>query len=205
MAMANVRDVSIEELAIDLGTAEGCERLAAELSGHGYVPDVVINNAGFGLAGRAAELERQEQLQMIDLNIRALTDLTLRFLPGMLARRGGGIINVASVAAFMPGPGMAVYFASKAYVLSFTDALAEELLTCAVLEHETGSPRCPSENTDQNVGGARGHRCDVGGRRGRTCLPSLDSVDGRPETIQSRQPHRRCFDYGGGKSGYFHR
>ena len=133
--------------------AQGCERLAGELGDRGFVPDVVINNAGFGLAGKAAELDAQEQLRMIDLNIRALTDLTLRFLPGMLARRRGGIINVASVAAFMPGPGMAVYFASKAYVLSFTDALAEELRGTGV--HATSLCPGPVETGFQQRAGMR--------------------------------------------------
>jgi short-subunit dehydrogenase len=74
-----------------------------------------------------AELSRDEQLRMIDLNVRVLTDLTLRFLPAMLARKAGGIINVASIAGFMPGPMMAVYFATKNYVVSFGDALNSEL------------------------------------------------------------------------------
>ena len=82
--------------------------------------------AGFGLAGTAAALDRNEQLGMIDLNIRALTELSLYFVDS-LARHRGGILNVASVAAFLPGPGMAVYYASKAYVLSFSEALHREL------------------------------------------------------------------------------
>jgi short-subunit dehydrogenase len=147
------RDVPVTALAIDLGETRGCERLGDELAERGFVPDVVINNAGFGLAGKAAELDAQEQLRMIDLNIRALTDLTLRFLPGMLARRHGGIINVASVAAFMPGPGMAVYFASKAYVLSFTDALAEELRGTGV--HATSLCPGPVETGFQQRAGMR--------------------------------------------------
>jgi short-subunit dehydrogenase len=88
---------------------------------------VVVNNAGFGLIGPMAELSRNEQLQMIDLNVRVLTDLTLHFLPAMVARKAGGIINVASIAGFMPGPMMAVYFATKNYVVSFGDALNSEL------------------------------------------------------------------------------
>ena len=87
---------------------------------------IVVNNAGFGLHGAAAELDRAEQLAMIDLNVRALTDLSLRWIDG-IARHKGGILNVASVAGFLPGPGMAVYYASKAYVLSFTEALSREL------------------------------------------------------------------------------
>lgn len=119
--------VEIEVFQLDLGLSESGGRLAASLEQRGFVPDILINNAGFGLAGHAVDLAREEQLRMIDLNIRALTDLSLRFLPAMIAKRSGGVLNVASVAGFMPGPGMAVYFATKAYVLSFSDALSEEL------------------------------------------------------------------------------
>ena len=87
---------------------------------------IVVNNAGFGLHGHAAELDRAEQLAMLDLNVRALTDLSLRWIDGIVKHKGG-ILNVASVAGFLPGPGMAVYYASKSYVLSFTEALAREL------------------------------------------------------------------------------
>ena len=92
----------------------------------GLSPQFVVNNAGFGLSGAAAALSRDEQLGMIDLNVRALTELSLTFVDS-LARHRGGILNVASIAAFLPGPGMAVYYASKAYVLSFTEALHREL------------------------------------------------------------------------------
>jgi len=119
--------VEVDVFALDLGVPESGARLAAMLDQRGFVPDILINNAGFGLAGNAVDLSRDEQLRMIDLNVRALTDLSLRLLPAMIAKRHGGIINVASVAGFMPGPGMAVYFATKAYVVSFSDALSEEL------------------------------------------------------------------------------
>jgi short-subunit dehydrogenase len=92
----------------------------------GLEPDVVVNNAGFGLVGESARLDRTEQLAMIDLNVRALTELSLAFVDA-LERRRGGILNVASVAGFLPGPRMAVYYASKAYVLSFSQALHREL------------------------------------------------------------------------------
>lgn len=118
--------VAAHVFAVDLATAQGCDSLAAQLEEHALVPDILINNAGHGLVGKAAMLPREAQLAMADLNVRSLTDLTLRYLPGMLARGRGGILNLASTAAFMPGPNMAVYFATKAYVLSFTDALAEE-------------------------------------------------------------------------------
>jgi short-subunit dehydrogenase len=113
-------------LAIDLGQRDAVTRIAAELSSRGLEPEIVVNNAGFGLAGAAADLDRNEQLGMIDLNIRALTELSLAFVDS-LARHRGGILNVASVAAFLPGPEMAVYYASKAYVLSFSEALHREL------------------------------------------------------------------------------
>jgi hypothetical protein len=114
--------------------------LAAELAERNLVPNVVINSAGFGLIGHSVELSREEQLAMIDLNVRVLTDLTLRYLPSMIAGKSGGIINVASVAGFMPGPMMAVYFATKNYVLSFGDALASELKGTGV----TITTLCPS-------------------------------------------------------------
>jgi uncharacterized protein len=119
--------VAVHVMALDLNEANAVETLMAEMASRKLVPAVVINNAGFGLVGPMAELSRDEQLRMIDLNVRVLTDLTLRFLPAMVAKKSGGIINVASVAGFMPGPMMAVYFATKNYVLSFGDALNSEL------------------------------------------------------------------------------
>ena len=113
-------------LSADLEKRDAISSLAAELTARGVEPQIVVNNAGFGLLGRAETLGREEQLAMIDLNIRALTELSLAFVDS-LARHRGGILNVASVAAFMPGPGMAVYYASKAYVLSFSEALHQEL------------------------------------------------------------------------------
>ena len=113
-------------LGLDLGRRDAVSTLAAELTARGLEPEIVVNNAGFGLVGPAAALSRDEQLAMIDLNARALTELSLAFVES-LARHRGGILNVASVAAFMPGPGMAVYYASKAYVLSFSEALHHEL------------------------------------------------------------------------------
>jgi uncharacterized protein len=113
-------------LALDLERRDAAARIAAELTAQGLEPANVVNNAGFGLAGDAATLDRDEQLGMIDLNIRTLTELSLAFVDS-LARHKGGILNVASVAAFLPGPGMAVYYATKAYVLSFSEALHREL------------------------------------------------------------------------------
>lgn len=113
-------------LPLDLVQRDAVTRLAAALNANGVEPDNVVNNAGFGLAGNAASLDRDDQLAMIDLNMRALTELSL-FFADSLVRHRGGILNVASIAGFVPGPGMAVYYASKAYVLSFSEALHEEL------------------------------------------------------------------------------
>ncbi len=113
-------------IAADLGHPEGPAKLADALQAAGLEPAILVNNAGFGLLGDAAKLDRTQQLAIVDLNNRALTDLTLRFLDS-ITRHKGGILNVASIAGFMPGPGMAVYHASKAYVVSLTEALHQEL------------------------------------------------------------------------------
>jgi len=113
-------------LPLDLGQRDAVARIAAALKADGLEVQNVVNNAGYGLAGKAAELDRDDQLAMIDLNVRALTELSLAFADS-LARLRGGILNVASVAGFLPGPGMAVYYASKAFVLSFSEALHQEL------------------------------------------------------------------------------
>lgn len=110
----------------DLGKPGAADRLATCIAQAGGRVSTLVNNAGFGLNGPVAELDRADQLGIVDVNVRALTDLTLRFLPDIIAARGG-ILNVASTAAFQPGPGMAIYYASKAYVLSFSEALAHEL------------------------------------------------------------------------------
>jgi len=116
-----------EIVALDLAEPGAPERLVAELAGRGLEVAALINNAGFGLAGRFDALPLERQAGMIDLNVRALTELCRLVLPPMLERRAGAILNVASTAAFQAGPNMAVYYASKAYVLSFTEALHQEL------------------------------------------------------------------------------
>jgi hypothetical protein len=114
-------------VALDLAESDAAQRLMADVAAHGEHVDLLVNNAGFGLAGRFAEQDGRRLRQMIDLNCSVLTDLAHAVLPGMIERRRGGVLNVASTAAFQAGPGMAVYFASKAYVLSFTEALHEEV------------------------------------------------------------------------------
>ena len=114
-------------IAIDLSAADGAERLMADLGAAGEQVGTLINNAGFGLIGRFAKADPKRLREMIDLNVGTLTDLCRAVAPAMVERGSGAILNVASTAAFQPGPNMAVYFATKAYVLSFTEALHEEL------------------------------------------------------------------------------
>jgi short-subunit dehydrogenase len=113
-------------ISCDLDQSDAGDKIAAALAAAGVEVEFVVNNAGFGLFGNAIEMDRVEQLGIIALNIRAVTDLSLRF-SDQLIRHRGGILNVGSIAGFLPGPGMAVYYASKAYVLSFSEALRREL------------------------------------------------------------------------------
>jgi uncharacterized protein len=113
-------------IACDLEQPEAGDTIAAALSAAGVEVEYLVNNAGFGVFGRAIKRDRADQLGIIDVNIRALTDLTLRFADQLVCNRGG-LLNVGSIAGFLPGPGMAVYYASKAYVLSFTEAMRHEL------------------------------------------------------------------------------
>jgi hypothetical protein len=114
-------------LAIDLSKASASSKLMADLEANGETVDVLVNNAGFGLIGRFTDLDAGRLRQMIDLNVGTLMDLCRAVAPGMIERKSGAILNVASTAAFQPGPKMAVYFATKAFVLSLSEALHEEL------------------------------------------------------------------------------
>ena len=114
-------------VAIDLSKSNAAARLMADIEANGETVELLVNNAGFGLIGRFAELEAKRERQMIDLNVGTLTDLCRAVAPAMVKRKSGGILNVASTAAFQPGPKMAVYFATKAFVLSLSEALHEEL------------------------------------------------------------------------------
>jgi hypothetical protein len=128
-----------EVLTADLAQPDTPPRIFRHLEANGTKVDVLVNNAGFGAYGRFTELPLERQLEMVQVNVTALTHLARLFLPGMTARRRGGVLNVASTAGFQPGPLMAVYFATKAYVLSFSEALAEELLRTGV----TVTALCP--------------------------------------------------------------
>jgi short-subunit dehydrogenase len=114
-------------VAIDLSKRNAVAKLMADLEAGGEQVEILVNNAGFGLIGPFAELDSGRLRQMIDLNVGALSDLCRAVAPQMAHRKSGGILNVASTAAFQPGPKMAVYFATKAFVLSLTEALHEEL------------------------------------------------------------------------------
>lgn len=114
-------------IAKDLAQASAAEEIFAKITSHKMAIDVLINNAGFGDFGLFAEISLTRAEEMIQVNIKTLTALTRLFLPDMIKRKQGHVLNVASLAGFMPGPFMAVYYATKAYVLSFSEALAEEL------------------------------------------------------------------------------
>ncbi|HVM22809.1 MAG TPA: SDR family oxidoreductase [Sphingomicrobium sp.] len=114
-------------VALDLSKKDAAAKLIADIEANGETIDLLVNNAGFGLIGRFAELDAARQRQMIDLNVATLTDLCRAVAPAMIKRKSGAILNVASTAAFQPGPKMAVYFATKAFVLSLSEALHEEL------------------------------------------------------------------------------
>lgn len=114
-------------LPVDLSLPEAPKEVFDKLTAKKIAVDVLINNAGFGLHGRFVEMPLQRQLEIIKVNVLALTELTGLFLPEMIQRKGGGILNVGSVAGFVPGPNMAIYYASKAFVQSFSEALSEEL------------------------------------------------------------------------------
>ena len=131
--------VSVHVFAADLRRRESPEAIVDFLRSENIAIDVLVNNAGFGLGGEFAETELTRELEMIQVNIAALTHLTKLFLPAMIKRKRGRILNVASTAAFVPGPLMAVYYATKAYVLSFSQALAEELRNSGV----TVTALCP--------------------------------------------------------------
>ena len=154
--LAGTHGVTVTVLAHDLAVPGAPEALVHEVQERGLEVDLLINNAGFGLKGAVADLGAAEQVEMLELNVVALTLLTRLFLDGMRARGTGAILNVASTAGFQPGPLMAVYYASKAYVLSFTEALANELAGSGV----TATALCPGPTmtgfaTRAGTGGTR--------------------------------------------------
>ena len=124
--LGRINSIRVQHVAMDLSQASAPARLFAETQQRQLTVDLLINNAGFGSMGDFSELDLGRELNMIDLNIRALVELTHRFLVPMRERKGGAIINVASTAGFQPVPFMATYAATKAFVLSFSEALWDE-------------------------------------------------------------------------------
>jgi len=124
--------IKVETIAADLAEPGSVDTLVGEIAKRGLAVNVLINNAGFGKSGALVGQQRAELARMIELNCRSLVELCHAVLPGMLQTRDGAILNVASTAAFQPGPGMAVYYATKAFVLSFSEALHEEVRTRGV-------------------------------------------------------------------------
>lgn len=131
--------VAARVIAKDLTVPDSTAEIFGELERERLSVDILVNNAGLGVHGRFWETDLDRQIEIIQVNVVALTGLTGRFLPGLVARGRGRIVNVASTAAFQPGPYMAVYYATKAYVLSFSEALAEELSDTGV----TVTALCP--------------------------------------------------------------
>ena len=123
---------NIEVIPCDLGSETGAVYLYNEIKRRNIKVDILINNAGFGLFGEFYETDIEKEKKMIDLNIKALVELSKYFLQEMLERNSGKILNVASIAAFQPGPYMSVYYASKAFVLSFSEALRNEVRNTGV-------------------------------------------------------------------------
>jgi short-subunit dehydrogenase len=171
---SQVRNARI--VVADLSLADAAERLVEGLEADGDTVSCLINNAGFGLVGPFASLPFDRQREMIDLNIRCLTLLCHRVLPPMIAAREGAILNVASTAAFQAGPGFGVYFASKAYVLSFTEALHQELKGSGVRV----SALCPGPTSTEfgEVAGFRSRRLDrVSAKVGPVVAAGLAGLD----------------------------
>jgi short-subunit dehydrogenase len=125
--LTSAHGVAAEVIAADLGDPAGRDHLADELRGRGRVVEVLVNNAGFGHQADFATSPRERMVEMVSINVETVVDLTSRFLPGMVDRGRGSVINIASTAAFQPLPGSAVYAASKSFVLSFSEAIRTEL------------------------------------------------------------------------------
>lgn len=131
-ALEGKHGVAVRFAACDLATVEGCDRVEQALGKFGLYADILVNNAAIMTAGFLQDETLPKLRQIVDLNARAVVDLTLRFLPGMIARRSGGILNVASLEGFMPVPYQATYAATKSFVLSLSRALAYETMYTGV-------------------------------------------------------------------------
>ena len=125
--LRSTSNIRADVIAADLTQPGAPNEIIRALSERNLVADILVNNAGFGERGPFAQIDTQRQLDMIQVNITAVAHLTRLLLPGMIQRNVGGVLNVASTAAFQGGPNMAMYYATKAFVLSFTEALHEEV------------------------------------------------------------------------------
>ncbi len=137
--LISAHGIDVHVITSDLTEAGAVAQLQIELEDQSCVVTHLVNNAGYGLRGNFVDMDGPSQARMIDLNCRALVELCHAFLPAMVAARRGGILNIASTAAFQPGPWMAVYYASKAFVLSFSEALHDEVRASGV----TVTALCP--------------------------------------------------------------
>jgi short-subunit dehydrogenase len=130
--LSSTHDVEVKTLTADLSTEEGCAHVEQALQSSGFYADMLVNNAAVMMAGFFQDQDPARLRQLVDLDVRAVVDLTRRLLPGMIARRKGGVLNVASVEGFMPVPYQATYSAAKAFVLSFSRSLAYETMGTGV-------------------------------------------------------------------------
>ncbi len=138
--LEDVHGVRVSVMEKDLSVQDAGTELYSQIEKKGIEVDILVNNAGFGGQGRFIERDWEADLAMINVNITSLTELTRRFLPGMVKRGRGKVLNIASTAAFLPGPLQAVYYATKAFVISFSQAIAEEVAGTGV----TVTAVCPS-------------------------------------------------------------
>jgi uncharacterized protein len=148
--LGSAHAVQAHVLESDLADAAQPRRICDELAVRGLAIDFLVNNAGFGASGTVAEVDVERVLGMVQVNVTALVELTRRILPSMLARRRGRILNIGSTAGFQPGPFMATYYASKAFVNSFSEALAYELEGTGV----TATLSCPGATATEFAGHA---------------------------------------------------
>lgn len=148
--LASKHSIRAHALAYDLADATASRRLFDDVSGRGLQVDYLVNNAGFGSTGPFAESDPKRELEMVQVNVTTLVELTRLFLTGMIARRSGRILNIGSTAGFQPGPYMTTYYATKAFVNSFTEGLAYELDGTGV----TATVSCPGATATEFAGHA---------------------------------------------------
>ena len=174
--------VRVDLFPADLADPAAPAQLIAAIDAAGLTVDQLVNNAGYGVRGTFAEEDSNAQLGIIDVNCRALVALSRAVLPGMIARKSGGILNIASTAAFQPGPWMAVYYASKAFVLSFSEALHEEVKPHGVRV----AALCPGPT-----------HTEFAGRAGMTDMPLFERFASGPGAGGQGRPRRAPPQHGG--------